>query len=206
MGADRDDASPAAGSERTAEPWLGGRPDEILIGTAILLERWSDADVDELVEAVNDTLTDLRLWMPWAQEPVTAEGMAFVVREAHAAWDAGREFAYVIRDPGERSRIVGCCGLHDRIGTGSLEIGYWVRSGHGGRGVATEAAGLLTRSALAIEGVHRVEIHCDEANVRSAAIPPKLGFALDRVERRPPQTPGETERHMIWVTARDRTE
>ena len=80
-----------------------------------------------------------------------------------------------------------------------LEIGYWVRSDRTGRGLATSAASALTASALALDGVSRVEIHCDAANRRSAAIPEKLGYRLDRVETRPPTAPGETERHMIWV-------
>ena len=46
-------------------------------------------------------------------------------------------------------------------------------------------------------------IVCDEANVRSAAIPKRLGYTLDRVETRPPEAPGETGRMQIWV--RDRT-
>ena len=80
-----------------------------------------------------------------------------------------------------------------------MEIGYWVRSDHTGRGLATAAASALTSSALGLQGVSRVEIHCDAANLGSAAIPDKLGYRLDRVENRPPAAPGETARHMIWV-------
>ena len=87
-------------------------------------------------------------------------------------------------------------------GAGALEIGYWVRVGHLGRGVATAAAGTLTIAALALPEVERVEIRCDAANVRSAAIPPKLGYRLDRIRRRPPTTPGETDEHMVWVRRR----
>jgi RimJ/RimL family protein N-acetyltransferase len=47
--------------------------------------------------------------------------------------------------------------------------------------------------------VRRVEIHCDEANIASAAIPRKLGYRLDRIERRMPEAPGESGRLMIWV-------
>ena len=46
----------------------------------------------------------------------------------------------------------------------------------------------------------RVEIHCDEANVRSAAIPERLGYRLDRIEDDEIATPGETGRSMIWIT------
>jgi RimJ/RimL family protein N-acetyltransferase len=189
------------------EPWLNDRPGEVVAGTGITLRRWSAGDVDELVEAVNDTLDQLRPWMPWANQPSTPEGIGVVFGEARSAWDQRREFSFTIRDAHGHGHghhtLVGCCGLHNRVGVGALEIGYWVRAGHTGRGVATEAARLLTRSALALDAVGRVEIRCDEANVRSAAIPPKLGFRLDRVELRTPDAPGETDRLMVWVMDED---
>jgi hypothetical protein len=39
------------------------------------------------------------------------------------------------------------------------------------------------------------------ADTASAAVPRKLGFRLDRVEKRPAAAPGETGRQMIWVSA-----
>ena len=181
------------------EQWLSDRPFEAMAGAGIILRRLSATDVDELVEAVNETLDELRPWMPWAQQPSTPEAIGVVLHEAHAAWDERREFQYVIRQAEGEHTLIGCCGLHNRVGVGALEIGYWVRNGYMGRGIATEAARLLARAALALDGVERVEIRCDAANVRSAAVPPKLGFRLDRVERRPADAPGETDRHMIWT-------
>jgi RimJ/RimL family protein N-acetyltransferase len=50
-----------------------------------------------------------------------------------------------------------------------------------------------------IHKVGRVEIHCDSANVRSAAIPRKLGFTLDATLRRRGVRPDGSERDtMIW--------
>ena len=45
----------------------------------------------------------------------------------------------------------------------------------------------------------RVGIHTDEANVRSAAIPRKLGFRLDRIDLVTPEAPACTGRMQIWV-------
>ena len=90
-------------------------------------------------------------------------------------------------------------GLHGRIGPGALEIGYWVGEGHTGRGLATAGARALAEAALALPGVGRVEIHCDEANTASAAVPRKLGFRLDRIEEALITAPSETGRKLIWV-------
>ena len=45
-------------------------------------------------------------------------------------------------------------------------------------------------------------IVCDEANLRSAAIPQRLGYTLDRVETRAAEAPGETGRMQIWIADR----
>ena len=63
----------------------------------------------------------------------------------------------------------------------------------------TAVAGTLADVALTYDEVEQVEIHCDEANVRSAAVPRRLGFTLDRLEDRPITAPGEHGRHMVWV-------
>ncbi len=146
--------------------------------------------------------------MPWAQVPADVASIGAFLRQADVSWEEGREFQFAVHadsrgaDEGgaELVRpIIGYCGLHDRLGAGALEIGYWVRSSHTGRGVATAAAAALIRAALAVDGVERVEIHCDAANTKSSAIPPKLGYRLDRIDRRPPEAPGETDQHMVWV-------
>ena len=89
--------------------------------------------------------------------------------------------------------------LMARIGPDALEIGYWLRSDFIARGIATTCTAALTKAALALPHIARVEIHCDEANVRSAAIPQRLGYRLDRTDQDEITAPGEIGRSMIWT-------
>jgi RimJ/RimL family protein N-acetyltransferase len=186
---------------RSGSRWLAESPVEQIDGRGICLRRSDRGDSDELIVAVNRSLEHLRPWMPWAQQTATPQSIGAFLEQAVLDWDAGLEFQFAIRSVRDRQpdRLIGFCGLHDRVGAGILEIGYWVHVDHIGRGVGTAAAEALTRSALALGEVDRVEIHCDAANLPSAAIPARLGFRLDRIEGRNPQTPAETGRHMIWV-------
>ena len=59
---------------------------------------------------------------------------------------------------------------------------------------------MLTERRPGLPGVTRAEIHCDEANQASAAIPRKLGYRLDRIDPHQPEAPGERGRRMVWVT------
>jgi RimJ/RimL family protein N-acetyltransferase len=81
--------------------------------------------------------------------------------------------------------------------------GYWVDARFARRGIATAAAALLADTALSLEGIRRVEIHCDETNVASAAIPERLGYSLDRAQDVDRHAPSETGRDMVWILERD---
>jgi RimJ/RimL family protein N-acetyltransferase len=185
----------------TEDAWLIDRPPERVLADHVILWRSDPSDVEPLVLAVNESLDHLRPWMPWAQDPATNDTIGAFLREASIDWIAGKNFQFLIREaPSEM--VLGGCGLHARLGPGALEIGYWTHVSQGGRGIATSAARALTRTALGLAGVDRVEIRCDLANIKSAAIPKKLGYRLDRIDQRPPATPCETEDHMVWVTGR----
>jgi RimJ/RimL family protein N-acetyltransferase len=71
------------------------------------------------------------------------------------------------------------------------------------RGIATEATAALTRVGFEIIGLDRMEIHCDVRNVRSAAIPRKLGYVHDATLRRRAITVGEPADSMIWTMFAD---
>ena len=45
-----------------------------------------------------------------------------------------------------------------------------------------------------------VEIHTDEANLPSSAIPRRLGYRLERVDQVEARTPAETGRLQVWIT------
>lgn len=188
-----------------------GRPPELLaLAGGVSLHRRTPAHAAGLRSAVHANLEHLRPWMEWAAEAPGIEHCVELTRAGVTAWDAGTDFMYVgvLDGPagdateGGPGTVIGAFGLHGRIGPGALEIGYWVAAGHTGRGIATAAARALTSAALALPGVERVEIHCDEANGPSAAVPRKLGYRLDRVADAEVRAPAETGRQLIWVMER----
>lgn len=172
-------------------------PEQVDAGRCVL-RRVRDADADDLATAVGASLDHLRPWMPWATpEAADPRTQRFRVAEADEMWAAGTDYIYSVF--AVERLLVGAIGLHRRVGDGGIEIGYWIAEGQTRRGFGTAAAEAMTSVALGLPGVRRVEIHCDEANVASAAIPRKLGYRLDRVIAHEPEAPGESGRRMIWV-------
>ncbi|GGQ59464.1 GNAT family N-acetyltransferase [Kitasatospora griseola] len=187
--------------DNTVRPLTPGRPPELLpIGGGAHLRRRRLADAAALNTAVLANLDHLRPYMPWAANaPTLPESEQLSVR-GEQVWDEGTDFMYLLGLDAEPDVVIGGFGLHGRIGQGALEIGYWVHREHVGRGLATAAARALTGAALALPGITRAEIHCDESNAASAAVPRKLGYTLDRIDSAAPTAPAETGRKMIWVT------
>jgi RimJ/RimL family protein N-acetyltransferase len=150
----------------------------------LLLRCYSPEDAPLLKEAIDASLDHLRPWMPWAKdEPQTLDAKIELLRRFRGNFDLGNDFIYGIFSEDD-STLLGGAGLHRRLGPDALEIGYWIHVDHVGKGLATEAAAALARVAFEVHKVGRVEIHCDRGNVRSAAIPRKLGFELDGTLRR----------------------
>jgi RimJ/RimL family protein N-acetyltransferase len=157
------------------------------------------ADAGPLAAAVSASMEHLRPWMPWATpEAADPRIQRARVAEADEMWSAGTDYIYSVF-AAEESMLVGAIGLHRRVGDGGIEIGYWIAEPQIRRGFGTAATEALTSVALGLPGVRRVEIHCDEANAASAAIPRKLGYRLDRVIAHESEAPGESGRRMIWV-------
>jgi RimJ/RimL family protein N-acetyltransferase len=143
----------------------------------LVLRCWDPADAALLKEAIDSSLDHLRPWMPWAEaEPTTLAQKADLLRTFAGQFALGEDAVYGIFDAaGER--VLGGTGLHPRIGDAAREIGYWIRADAIGRGLASESTAALTRVGFEVDGLERIEIHCDPANVRSAAVPRKLGYA-----------------------------
>ncbi|GAA0610555.1 GNAT family N-acetyltransferase [Virgibacillus siamensis] len=131
--------------------------------------------------AIQASKVELKKWLPFAQKDQTAEEVEANVREAHAAFLKRTDLRMHIfhRETGE---LLGLTGLH-RIDwdVPKFEIGYWLDSRKTGQGYITEAVEGLTKFAFSELGANRIEVQCDAKNVRSRAIPARLGFTLEGV-------------------------
>ena len=161
---------------------------------------WDPVDAPLLKKAVDESLEHLRPWMEWAKgEPTDLQEKIDLLRRFRGEFDLGQGFTYGIFDPAE-TLVLGGTGLYPRLGEGAREIGYWIHKSHINQGLATEVVAALARTAFEIEGLDRVEIHVDPQNVRSAAVPRKLGFYHEATLRRRDLTPdGDPRDTMIWT-------
>lgn len=174
------------------------RPPDVLDAGTLTLRQLRPDDAADMAAAVTASLAHLRPWMAWAtEENATLEAQHQRCAEAERQRDEGTAFLYTLRVD---HLLVGTLGMHVR--PTCVEIGYWVHISHVDNGYATAAARAATSAALALPWVPAVEIHCDAANVASAAVPRKLGYLMTGVEPRTPRAQAETGIDQIWRTAR----
>jgi RimJ/RimL family protein N-acetyltransferase len=169
----------------------------------LLIRCWRSEDAPLLKDAIDSSLGDLQSWVPWAlHEPSPVRAIAERLQSMREQFMENEDWAFGLFERDE-TRVVGGAGLHARGSTDHLEIGYWLRTGVSGRGLATEAAAALCRTAFAYTRVERLEIHCDADNVRSAAVARRLGFVRDREFRQEaPTARGSHRRTLVWTLQR----
>ena len=166
----------------------------------LVIRCWNPEDAPLLQEALDASVEHLKPWMPWAhEEPEEIQKKIDRLRQFRGKFDMGEDFIYAVFDRGEE-HVLGGTGLHTRLGEKAREIGYWIHADYINRGLATETSAALTRVAFEIDKVRRVEIHCDPSNVRSAAVPRKLGFVHEAtLGRRIPSSEDKMTDSMIWT-------
>ena len=156
-------------------------------------------------EAIQESIDDLKIWLSWAKYIPSLEECKERAATAFEKFSESRELRFYIFAKDEQ-KFIGRIGLH-RIdwSVPKFEIGYWIRTSCQGQGYATEAVELLTQFAFRELHANRVEIRCDDNNLRSKAIPQKLGFKLEGILCNETLTPdGRLRNTMVFAKIRDK--
>jgi RimJ/RimL family protein N-acetyltransferase len=149
----------------------------------LLIRCWEPRDAPLFNAAQHASWEHLGPWMPWAHgQPPAVEVTTALLRRWRGGFDLDQDYVYGIFNLDD-TLCLGSTGLHTRRGSDVREIGYWIHVDHINQGYATEASAALTRIAFEISGMRRLEIHCLTDNVRSAAVPRKLGYTHEATRR-----------------------
>jgi ribosomal-protein-serine acetyltransferase len=177
----------------TSEP---PRPPEHVELGDITLRRWDPAWAEGLQAAFEESLPELRPFMPWATDDHGLEQSREYIARSIAEWDAGENWNYAILT--ETGTVIGSVGLMSRMGPDVLELGYWVHTGYAGRGYSTTTARALAEIALTMPGIRRVAIKHDLANPASGRVAEKAGFVHVGAVDTEPAAPGQTGVEWVW--------
>lgn len=115
-------------------------------------------------------------------------------------WASDREYGFGIFSDGGGT-LVGRIRLSAiyRAAWQNANLGYYVDGDHNGRGVATEAVGLVTRFAFDQARLHRVQAAVMPRNVASVRVLEKNAYRLEGLAERYLQIAGAWEDHHIFA-------
>lgn len=156
---------------------------EFLEGDRIILRCPKAGDGAVVFEAVDESRDTIYPWLPWTDKHDTPNDSEEFARRAAIRWMTREDLTMAIWHK-ESGRYLGGTGLH-RINweTPSFEIGYWIRKSEEGKGYITEAVRVLAKFVFEELHAQRLFIRCSHENMRSRAVPSRLGFVCEGTMR-----------------------
>jgi ribosomal-protein-serine acetyltransferase len=136
---------------------------------------------EEVFEAVQANRAHLAAWLPWVDQTHSAADIVDWIRRGLEQFARNEGWQAVLW---HQDRVAGALGFKT-VDWASMrvEMGYWLAERLQGKGLMTAAARAATDYAFSEWRMNRVEIRCSVDNVRSAAIPRRLGFEQEGMLR-----------------------
>ncbi len=148
------------------------------LGDGAILRRHTMDDLEAIWAAVEAERERIGPWMPWVEATRSIEDERRWL-EGVLADERGLDGCGIYVD----GAFAGGVGLmRDPFGIVG-ELGYWIVSEHEGHGFVTRACRALIGIAFGELGLHRVAIRAGVENLRSRAVPERLGFTREGIHR-----------------------
>ncbi len=134
-------------------------------------------------EAIVESISELKPWLPFAQTIPTLEESEINTRKHRLNFLTRTDMILYIIDK-YTGHFIGSSGLHQIDWENrTFEIGYWLRTTCTGKGYMTEVVEGITQFAIHHLQANRLEIRCDARNISSAQVAKRTGFTLEGVLR-----------------------
>ncbi len=145
------------------------------------LRLYEERHAQEVAELVDKNRAYLRQWLPWVDDSKTVEDSKAFIKHSLQQFANNEGFQLGIWYKG---KLAGGIGYHPiNWASRKVEIGYWLGESFQGKGLVTKACRTLIIYAFAELGLNKVEIRCATGNIRSCAIPERLGFTREGILR-----------------------
>lgn len=149
------------------------------IDAELELKLLAEQDAPTLFHLIETNRAYLSQWLPWIEATQKVEDELAFIHSAQIQFQTNETISCSIWYQG---RIVGTIGYHPfNWIKSSVEIGYWLAAQFQGYGIVTRACQELITYAFDELKLNKVEIRCGVDNIRSSAIPQRLGFRQESI-------------------------
>ncbi|MBD3280694.1 GNAT family N-acetyltransferase [Candidatus Dojkabacteria bacterium] len=148
-----------------------------IISDELIMRPLQEKDAEEIFAVIDSNRTILRNWLGWVNNVKSVEDSKKFVIQSIEGFSKNKVFRFGIFS---QQRYAGMIDLDDV----SLEhkraiVGYWLGKEFQRRGIMTEALKKLLEFGFEKLDLNRIEIHIAPNNIKSRAIPEKLGFVQE---------------------------
>jgi ribosomal-protein-serine acetyltransferase len=138
------------------------------------LELISQSRADELFDLIEDNREYLKEWLPWLDNNRYFQNTIDFIKISQIQYERNETVQFALMYKG---KVAGVVGYH-RIDwlNRSTSIGYWLGEQYQGKGLITKSCSKVLDYSFGRMGLNRIEIRCATENLKSRAIPKRLGF------------------------------
>lgn len=153
-------------------------------------------DAERLFKMTDESREYLRKWLPWVDDTVTVDDSLQFIKNAFQLHAEQKSLTAGIF---YKEELVGVAGFNhfdwrNQIGF----IGYWLSAPYQGHGIMTRVVSELTDYAFTELKLNRLEIRAAKDNIRSQAIPKRLGYEKEGLLRQAELLYGTYVDHVVY--------
>jgi ribosomal-protein-serine acetyltransferase len=154
---------------------------EIKVNDKLFLKIPKLEDAQDIYAVIDKDRQTLREWLGWVDNATSPENTATNIARRIDEFEKKEAASFFIYYENQWIGSVGFISIDNENKKG--EIGYWLTSDFGGKGLMTECVKASIKYGFEELGLNRIEIKCNSKNTKSAAIPKRLGFTLEATLR-----------------------
>ena len=160
---------------------MHGSPMNLSPSPNIQLGLFEEFHADELFHLIDSDRGYLREWLPWLDTQRSVDDSMQFIRIIREQYFSGESMTLGIWYQKILCGVIGYPRFDwtNRAGM----IGYWLASRTQGNGIMTESCRAMIRHGFDSLKLHRIDIRCATGNLRSCAIPERLGFVKEGILR-----------------------
>lgn len=138
-------------------------------------------DAEELFNVIRKNDSHLRKWLGWLDEDKSVEDIEKYIRGSEARFDSNEGIDFLIW---EHDKLIGGIALHSTdISHKKTSLMYWLAEDAQGKGIMLHCLEVLIEYIFNTLKLNRIVIGCATENLKSSALPKKLGFTFEGISR-----------------------
>jgi len=151
---------------------------EIKVNNKITLREISIDDANIIFNKINEYRESLKTWLPWINSTKSQKDTENFI---NSIINSEKDLVFIIK---HQLNFAGIIGLKEiDVLNHRAEIGYWLLPCFEGKGIMTLCCKAITDYSFNHLNINRIQIKCATKNQKSNAIPNRLNYFFEGIER-----------------------